>query len=395
MENQGRRRSKQARPGAPGAPRRGSALLAGLLVCGGCGRRLGVNYRAGHPAYYHCGQHYEAGMPSACPGLAARAVDDRVAAQVLRVLEPAAPGLSLKAVENIQEGRARLGRHWRQQVERARYEAGRAERQYQAVEPENRLVARTLEGRWEEALREQRRLEEGYDRFLRQQPPGLSADERARVQALAEDIPALWGAPATTAADRKGVIRCLVERVEVAVTRSSERVGVTIYWQGGAVSRHEASRTVQTYEQLHDFAGLMDRLRALRGEGLTAAAIAERLNGEGFSPPRRRGRFTREMVRQLLSRRGLANERSSGSARGAGEWWLSDLARALAVPRERLREWVRRGWLRGRQTPVQGLWVVWADRDAMRRLRRLARCWQKGCFDYPDELITPKMTNKA
>jgi DNA invertase Pin-like site-specific DNA recombinase len=392
MENQERMRRNQARPGTPGAPRRGAALLAGLLVCGGCGRRMGVNYRAGHQAYYQCGSHYEAGTAATCSGLTACAVDDLVVAQVLRVLQPAGLDLSLKAVENIQEERMRLDQHWRQQVEQARYEAERAERQYQAVEPENRLVARTLEGRWEEALREQRRLQEEYDRFLRQQPPELSAAERARVRALAEDIPALWDAPSTTAADRKEVLRCLVERVVVAVTRTSERVGVTIHWQGGAVSQHEASRTVQTYEQLHDYAALLERLQVLRGEGWTAAQMAERLNGEGFGSPRRRGRFSREMVRQLLSRRGLANERRGASSLGAGEWWLSDLARALDMPRERLREWVRRGWVRGRQTPVQGLWVAWADQDEVRRLRKLARCWRRGCLDYPVDLITTKIT---
>src|SRR5439155_13249713 len=121
-----------------------------------------------------------------------------------------------------------LERHWRQQLERARYEAERAERQYRAVEPENRLVARTLERCWEEALQAEARLKEDYDRFLHTLPVPLGAEGRARVRALAEDIPALWRAPTTTAADRKEIVRCLIERVVVQVRPDNEHVAVTI-----------------------------------------------------------------------------------------------------------------------------------------------------------------------
>src|SRR5207247_3783274 len=123
-----------------------------------------------------------------CHGLQAGAVDDLVAAQVLHAVAPAVLELSNKAVADIQKERARLERHWRQQLERARYEAERAERQYRAVEPENRLVARTLERAWEEALQAEARLHEDYDRFVRSLPPPLRDGDRTRVQALAEDV---------------------------------------------------------------------------------------------------------------------------------------------------------------------------------------------------------------
>ena len=118
-----------------------------------------------------------------CQGLAGRVLDDLVAAQVLAALEPAALELSLAAADEIQQERARLHRNWQQRVERARYEAERARRQYDATEPENRLVARELERRWEEALKERRHLEEEYARFGRSQPEGLSAGEREQIRA--------------------------------------------------------------------------------------------------------------------------------------------------------------------------------------------------------------------
>src|SRR5262249_52003361 len=193
--------------GTPGTPRGGVALLTGLVVCGTCGHRMHASYPSKSAAYYSCEQHLKVGTGPRCHGLRTTPVDDLVARQVVRALEPAALELSLQAARDVRRERDRLHRHWQQQLERARYESGRAERQYHAVEPENRLVARTLERRWEEALGSQRQLEEEYDRFRRDQPAELSEDELARIAALSRDIPALWDAPATTPAERKEIVR--------------------------------------------------------------------------------------------------------------------------------------------------------------------------------------------
>jgi hypothetical protein len=167
--------------GSLGVPRNGRALLTSLLVCGACGRRMYASYRSKSTAYYGCVRRKNEG--SSCCGLEAGVVDEFVSQQVLRALEPATLELSLRAVDDVHQERERLHRHWKQRLERATYEAERAERQYQAVEPENRLVARSLERQWEEALRKQRNLEEEYDRFLKERPLQLSDDQRARILA--------------------------------------------------------------------------------------------------------------------------------------------------------------------------------------------------------------------
>src|SRR5262249_57109130 len=120
-----------------------------------------------------------------------------------------------------------------------------------AVDPENRLVARSLEQRWEETLRVERQIRDDSDRFLREQPPELSPGERARIAALSSDLPAPWHDPGTTHRDRKEIIRRLVEKVVVHGQSESESVDVTIHWQGGFLSRHEVLRPVRSYEQLH------------------------------------------------------------------------------------------------------------------------------------------------
>jgi DNA invertase Pin-like site-specific DNA recombinase len=390
LANQESLRQHRSGPGYKGSPRDGSALLTGLIVCGNCGRCLQASYRTQRRAYYSCVRHLHEGTEQACFGLKAAAVDDLVKQQVLRALEPAALELSCRALENVQRDRARLDKHWKQRLEQARHEAEDVERRYRAVDPENRLVARTLEQRWEETLRAERQVRDDYDRFLREQPPQLSHDERARIAALSSDLPALWHAPSTTHQDRKEIIRHLVEKVVVHVKSESEYVDVTIHWQGGFVSQHEVVRPVKSYEQLRDFDKLMNRIAALRHEGHTAAGIADCLNREGFSPPKRCGVFYPELVHQLLKRRGLANEKMYTEQLGLHEWWLPNLAEEIPVPAGKLADWARRGWLHSRKTLARRLWVLWADKQELKRLRKLAAVSHRGAVEYPTELTTPK-----
>jgi hypothetical protein len=252
------------------------------------------------------------------------------------------------------------------------------------------LVARTLEQRWEEALRQQRELQEEYERHMQGRPAQLSENERSRIRALAGDMPALWHAPATSPAERKEIIRCLVEKVVVQVKKDSEYVDATIHWQGGFTSQHEIVRPLRCYASLRDFDQLCQRLVDMRKEGLNAKEMADRLNQEGFAPPRRSGPFSKEVVRQLLCRYGLSNEKTSMPPLGAHEWWLPDLARELNMPDGKLRGWIERDWLHARQTPAQHLWIVWADRDELRRLRKLVARSHRGVTSQPPELTTPK-----
>jgi DNA invertase Pin-like site-specific DNA recombinase len=369
LANQERLLQNRSRPGSIGAPRVGKALLTGLMVCGACGRRMQASYRSKSTSYYGCMKRRLEG--SDCRGLASSAIDDLVAGQVLRALEPAALELSLKAIEDLQRDRQRLHRHWEQRLERASYEVQRAERQYQAVEPENRLVARSLERQWEEALRARRDLEEEYDRFLNAQPPRLSEEERGRILALSADISTLWSAPETTVADRKEIVRLLVERIVVYVRNDSERAEVEIKWRGNLTTRHEIVRAVARYESLGEYDRMIDRVVQLRREGLTMRELAAQLTREGYRTPRSQKGYTSTSVRQLLSRRGLTGGVIGREQLGRGEWWLPDLARELGMSSERLRDWAVRGEVRARRVQPGGPWIVCADGRERQRLRKL------------------------
>ena len=368
--------ANRARAEAMGAVRSGAALLAGLVVCPRCDCRLGVHYDGGSAGRhtYECVMRWTNYGEARCQHVPGACLDAFVARRVLSALEPAVLELSLEAAGNVQRERDDLERLWRQRIERAGYEADRAARQYHAVEPENRLVARTLERAWEEKLTARRELDEEYHRFARERPRVLSDDEREAIRRLAGDIPALWGAPTTTAADRKEIIRQVVERVTVDVRGASERVGVRIDWVGGGRTEGEVIRPVARLSDLSYYPELCERVRALTAAGWATTAIAPRLDDDGYLPPHGDGRFSARTVGTLQRRLGATAPRPRMRRRGElgpEEWWPAELGRALEVPRSTLFGWIRRGAVRARRLdePLHR-WVIWADGAELDRLRR-------------------------
>jgi DNA invertase Pin-like site-specific DNA recombinase/uncharacterized protein YndB with AHSA1/START domain len=394
--NQQQLAANQARAFARGAPRDGAALLGGLLRCGQCGSRMLVAYVGPHQEpRYTCQRQQLEYAQSPCQSVAGRVLDELVSQQALAILEPANLELSLRAADDLQQERERLHGHWRQRLERAGYEVQRAARQYHAVEPENRLVARELERRWEQALLDQRHVEEEYARFCREQPAALTGEERAAILALAADIPRLWHASQTSPAHRKTILGHLMEKVIVSVQGETERVDVTIHWAGGFTSQHELVRPVARYEQLSHYDRLIARLAALRDAGQTTTQIARQLNHEGWHPPKRRATFNGPMVRQLLSRNGLVRPRRYRGTAGAelprDQWWFADLACRLDMPQPTLYTWIRRGWVVARQLPgARGRWVIQADHEELKRLRALRQhCQYRRSEPPPPNLTRP------
>jgi len=233
-----------------GVMRSGPSLLAGLVVCGRCGLRMAAAYNNnGSGLRYSCCHNAIAYGRARCQTLTGGPLDAFVSALVLQALEPAALEVSLQVAADVEAQRHTLQQHWQQRLERAQYAVERADRQYRAVEPENRLVARTLERQWEEALAAQEALHADYRRFLVDQPMTLSAPEREAIRRLAQDIPVRWQASSTTVADRQAIMRQLVERVVVTLQGESEKVDVVVHWMGGHQSPATMIRPVARLEQ--------------------------------------------------------------------------------------------------------------------------------------------------
>jgi len=354
--------------------RRGSALLSGLLVCGRCGYRMAPQYGSGYPRYV-CLREASDYAGKLCISVAAGAVDDCVSALVLQALQPAALEVSLQVAENIEAERSRLEESWQQRLERGQYEVDRALRQYNAVEPENRLVVRTLERQLEDKLAAQRALEEDRRRFATEQPATLSPEEREAIRALAADIPALWAAATTTSAERQTIVRQLVDRVELHVEGTSERARVVVHWVGGHRTASSFVRPVARTDQLTYYRDLVERIRNLREDGLTSVQAAEKLNAEGWRPPKRRPTFNAEMVRTIMSRSGMTTRGAAWQRPmlGPNEWIVRDLAAELGMPMISLYAWLRRGWVRARRIEEHPRkpWAIHADAQELARLRAL------------------------
>ena len=393
LANQRHLSENRSFPSSKGAARAGRALLSGLVVCGRCGHRMNVGYQPEKTKkpHYWCDTHFFEEREQPCFGLKAPPVDELVAQQVLRALEPAAVDLSLHAATDIKRERERLHQHWRQRLERAEYESQRAERQYQSVEPENRLVARTLEQRWDESLQLERQLREEYDRFLAVTPANLSDADAHRIRAASQNISALWHAVGTTAHDRKAIVRCLVDHVVVHVEQRSEHVDVTIHWHGGFTSQHQVVRPVGCYTQLRDYDLLIQRIKTLYQEGKSVPVIAERLNQEGFAPPRRRGVFSVGTLEPIMQRLGLVGELYRDDLLSSNEWWIHDLATKLKATPGKVHYWATQGWIHSRKTPSGKHWIVWADADELKRLEKLkVQCTSHTAQRNP-KLVTPKV----
>jgi DNA invertase Pin-like site-specific DNA recombinase len=364
-----------------GAVRVGGALLQGLVRCGRCGHRMFVQYAGKngkvHPRYI-C-QQVNYGGP-ACQGLSAPCVDEAVCELALEALTPAAVELSLRAAEDLERDRSAADDLWQGRLERARYEAQLAARQYRLVDPDNRLVARTMEQEWEAALRKVAGLEEDYHRHQQKQPRVLSAADRAAIESMASEVPALWAATSTTHADRKEVLRLLADQVVVTVDGETEWVDVCVHWAGGAQTRRRVRRPVGRLSQLSGYDELLTRIRDLRRGGASAEEIADRLNGDGWTTPTTRNRFNERLVRAMMERhRILAEPKGPRSPPGPNEWWLHELAQELNVPRPTIYGWVKDGLVRARRVEgARPTWAVHADDEEIERLKALRRKRTRG-----------------
>lgn len=357
-----------------GPIRSGRALLTGLVVCGRCGTRMTTHHsgKSIQPRYACSAARSNFGEPD-CQSLAALAVDEEVVRLALLALAPSALEVSLQVAADWQKEREQLNEQWQYRLQRAQYEVDRARRQYDAVEPENRLVCRTLEATWEQKLRAARELQEEYERFLQDEPKLLTSAEQNAIRQLAADLPALWHTATTTHADRKAILRQILDKVVIQIEGKSEWVEAKLHWAGGHQTYTRFRRPVGSLAQLIDWPQIRQRIVALKSRGLSAQQIADKLNHEGRTSPHRKA-FTAATIRSALSRGGLTKvRRAAGNdqlALANDEWFVPDLARKIGVRAQIIYSWIRTGRLPARQVGgPQGRWIVRADAVILESLK--------------------------
>lgn len=364
-----------------GAAREGPALLQGIVLCGCCGRRMSVRYlQDGSVWAYVCAQAHSQRAEKTCQFLIGNEVDDVIAQAYLDAMHPAQLEISMAAFEQI-EGRAQqVDRQWQLRLERSRYEADLAQRRFFAVDPEHRLVARTLERDWNEKLAQTEQLANEYASLPKWIDHLVSPEERQRILALAQDLPAIWQAPTTGHAERKQLLRFLIK--DVTLTRQDKTVQVNIRWQTEAVTSREVARRPKSCDARRTPSAVVERVRML-AQDHTDQQIADLLIQEGLIPGLG-GTFSASKIYWIRYAYRVANDcplapgRCSTGQRGDGRYSALMAAQLLNVNVSTIADWCKSGVLDNIQETLHGPRWIKLTPETITALRKpVQQRWKK------------------
>jgi len=340
-----------------GAVREGAALLQGIATCGRCGRGLRVYYsgRNATPGYHCAGATIVNGRGEYCMRVGGLRIDEAVSDALLSAVAPAGLEASLHAVElSLAEDDGALAQ-WRRQVERARYEAQRAERRYRAVDPDNRLVARGLEADWETRLRELRDAETELARREKERPRPLDDHDRAVIRTLGADLRKVWSAPTTSDRDRKELLRSVLEEVLVTVDRARQQAHLTLRWRGGAIREHDVDLrqcTQAPNRTAEDTVDLVRRLATHYSDAVIAGILnrQERTTATGL-------RFTTNRVCSLRTHWAIPRCARTHSSDGEPVP-VQKAAALLGVAASTVHRWISDGFIAAEQITPGAPWQI-------------------------------------
>ena len=355
-----------------GAVREGSALLQGLAVCGQCGRKLRTHYtgRTASAGYHCAGKSIVNGRGIYCLNIGAVQVDEAVARAVLTALAPLGAEAALTAAERIEADHDGALAQWRLAVERASYEAQRAERRYRAVDPDNRLVARGIEAEWESCLRELDKAKAELARREQLRPRTLSAHERIRLLALGADLLKAWQAPTTSPRDKKELLRALIEEVIITFDKDDRHAHLTLRWRGGALTDIDLDlprprpAIVRTDE---DTIALVRRLAAHYPDAVIAGILNRQDRKSAYGR-----RFTANLVGNLRRHWSIpCFERPTNPPEGELVT-IKQTAAALGVATSTIHRWLNDGIIAGEQLTYGAPWRIRLTNDLRARVAEKA-----------------------
>jgi DNA invertase Pin-like site-specific DNA recombinase/uncharacterized protein YndB with AHSA1/START domain len=343
---------------AGGAVREGGALLQGLARCGKCGRRLHTHYtgRNASPGYHCSGKDIVQGRGVYCLNVGGVQIDQAVVEAFLKALTPAAVAATELAAQQLEADQDRALVQWRLAVERARYEAERAERQYRAVEPEHRLVARGLETEWEKRLRDLAAAEAELERRERQRPRTLSPEEKKKLRSLGSDLDKVWTAPTTTDRDRKELLRALLEEVILAVNKPERSAHLTLRWRGGTLTDLDLSLPRMKPRGLHTDEDTISPLRRLAVH-YPDDVIAGILNRQGRRTASGE-RFTANQVGSLRRYRNILRYEPPEAPPTGEVVPIRKAAEILGIYPSTVHRWLNDGFIAGEQVTPGAPWQI-------------------------------------
>jgi DNA invertase Pin-like site-specific DNA recombinase len=339
-----------------GAAREGRALLQGLLLCAHCGRKLSPRYTGNggiHPVYECTRRQADAHYSGECVRIQADLIDHKVGGRILEILRPDQIEIALRAVKELERRGQAVDQQWRMRIERLEYQAQLAQRRYEEVDPSNRLVAGTLENRWNDALKELKAAQEELHRSRQQQGLELTEEQKTQMRALAEDLPKLWKSPTTSAQGRKRMLRLLINDITVEKKRAERKFVLHIRWQGGAVEDLLVDMPLAAPDRVRYPEALVNRVRSL-AITMNDAQITATLDQEGLLSPKGR-RFTLTIIKQLRSKYRIPGP----CLKSPSELTVREVAKRLGVNPGVVHYWIERAHLRSRKLgPGWPHWII-------------------------------------
>ena len=349
LANEARLAANRTNAGAR-PPREGCALCQGIIICGSCGKPMRTNYHTDQRPAYECSSRADRLTTPTCRSVAAATIDDAVARVLLDALTPEQVALALSAADEVAGRHQRVSRAAELAVERARYDAGRAERALCAVEPENRLVARSLEARWEARLAALAEAEQALEAAHDALPPLPS---RAELEKLAADLPGLWHSPATSNKDRKRLLRTLIADVTVLPEPDQAKVRIGIRWHTGATDELSTARAIHPGTAKRSPSPAIEMIRRL-GPVTPAAELAEQLNAAGLTTGHGRP-FDVKAVQWIRH----AYHIPAPAPYAASEISVAEAASQLGCSTGVIYHWVHTGQLTARRSSGSRLCIPW------------------------------------
>jgi len=353
-----------------GPAREGLALLQGLLLCGNCGHAITVRYTGNGGIYptYLCNRQRREGLATKdCMSFRCDLLDAAVSEEVLKALQPTELQLALGALRELAVRDQAILRQWQMRLERAEYEVALAERRYQEVDPSNRLVANTLERRWNETLLHLQDLKKQAAEFQRKEARVFTPEQKAKVLALARDFPRLWHAPSTQAKDRKRMLRLLIKDITVNKLVEQRQLSVHIRWQGGACTDLFVQIPPSAAGRHRYRSPIVDRIRDLACS-LLDAQIADQLNREGCTSAKGKS-YTAKMIRWIRWRYQIPLARLKKSE----ELTVQQVAKQFGVSDGVVYYWIEHNVIQARRlNPGMPCWITLTAADE-RKLRDWVR----------------------
>lgn len=364
---QERIRSNRRGIAGPGAPREGDSLLQGLVVCGRCGRRMSIAYgKDSRPTRYRCAKAREQTGVPVCQAFGARRLEQAVERVLLECLSPLGVEAMIEAAKVYAQDNEAQGRQWEQRVERARYEVDLARRQYDAVDPDNRLVARELERRFEKALRALEATQSEARTHLRALQEALSSNEEQLLRRYAHNLATLWNTPTTRPQDRKRIVRCLIETVVVTVLPDESVVKAQVYWKGGEVTVIEVPKGKSGVHRYVSDPELVELIRLLARD-FSDQQIARILYRKGLRTPKGLS-FATHHVASLRNNYNITKG-PRVPVRGKDVFTAEQAAELFGVTRSTVIRWVEAGLLRGSQLTYGAPWRIQVTEEDLNKLK--------------------------